>query len=135
MYIKIMTAEIHNCRSSQDYEMRQALAIAKLQAHNIPVAISLVKKPVKARINGCRLVADCKCRNVCLVSDPSWSGAPVARCFACGNVYRVILPKKLEEIQALLMLRPLPHKRNWRPYQSVKDLQRENTKHRVRGEG
>lgn len=47
-----------------------------------------------------------------------------------GHVYQVVFPKEMEQIMAIVRLRPLRNM-NWRPGQSLADLRRENEEYGV----
>lgn len=52
-------------------------------------------------------------------------------CPRCGNVVEVSWPTNVDDIMHVLMQRPMPETRNWRPGEEVKDLIIENAIHGI----
>lgn len=91
----------------------------------------------QAYVNWGRWVVDCGC-----CSAMALEGFPSeVKCFECGEVQVVIYPAERDAIEAILALRPgkilggtlaYPN-RNWKPGESVRDLQKENRDHGLGG--
>ncbi|MEU9323180.1 hypothetical protein AB0D91_05110 [Streptomyces canus] len=77
-------------------------------------------------------------------NSPRVAQKPEFHCSYCGQTAPIDWPAQLAEITAILMLRPVPHTRNWYPQdhdtavrfrvphgQSVEQLQEENVEHGV----
>lgn len=106
---------------------------------DVPTNVQYV---VRAYVNHGRWVVDCP--------NPPCGGAELASkldptfiCNSCGSLenggllYEVIFPRDADAVEAALMRRPLTHmekpneagNRNWYPWESVDDLNRENVEH------
>lgn len=86
-------------------------------------------EPVPALVNHNRWGVVCPdCGGACFV----WLDAPLMLCECCWNGAvgylwrRVELPEEAIEIERVLRERRLPHNRNWRPDETVADLEDEN---------
>lgn len=86
---------------------------------------------VNALLDGsARWIADCPtCRSYGRTgSEYVWLSQPLMFCMSCCNVAlggewrRVVVPPNRAEIERLLLARPDPRTRNWRPDQTVEDL-------------
>jgi len=114
----------------------------------------LLAAPARAYVYGGDWVADCPrgCGNVEHLYHPATNrpGAPrtvqmaTFACSYCRATADIQWPEHMNEIMAVLMLRPIPHTRNWYPEghetalkygvphgQSVQDLRDENVEHGV----
>lgn len=89
-----------------------------------PEARAATAGEVRAEVNHGRWLARCpRCPGAELVQPDD----PVMWCLSCGaGPYRVRFPRERRQIEALLLLRPRPEARNWRPGESLDDLRREN---------
>lgn len=107
----------------------------KLRAEAVEVDETL--PPVVAYVSHGRWVADCP--------TPGCSGAMLlffGAGFFCGNCLNVqtglkarevIWPEHREEIERLLLLRPVPQTRSWFPTEPVNNLVAENLEHGIGG--
>ena len=83
---------------------------------------------VQAKINHSRWVVDCP---YCPESLPAQPGLPMY-CPNCGCVENggfaltVVFPEEREQIEAVLLKRPLPQNRNWEPGEDMALLLAEN---------
>lgn len=95
---------------------------------------------VVARVDHGRWIADCPNAGCTGAEYVSVSGRQGFFCTECRNAaaghlsIAVVLPEQAmrEQIDAYLSARPVPANRNWRPGETVKDLQRENRERGVR---
>jgi hypothetical protein len=68
-----------------------------------------------------------------------WLDEPLMMCSNCfngtvGGLWRrVELPGEMSQIEAALLVRPVPNNRNWRPGETVEDLIAENIEHGLPG--
>lgn len=76
-----------------------------------------------ARIEHGRWIADCPCGSGVAV-HPEW---PSAGCLECGRWWPVLVPVQWREIEAVLIVRPLPITRGWVTGETVEQLEAENT--------
>lgn len=87
--------------------------------------------PLKAYVNHGRWIVKCECGG----GEKAWEEGWVM-CQSCFNATlghryrRVIFPKPRSRIEQLLTVRPEPN-RNWRPGETLADLERENSEHRA----
>ena len=91
-----------------------------------------------AHISHGRWVADCPtpgCHSADYVSpdDPRMFCVRCENLAAEGKWVKVDFPRSsvIDRIEQELLKRPLAENRNWFPYESLKDLQRENAEHEV----
>tara|TARA_Y100000310_G_scaffold268882_1_gene281765 strand:- start:117 stop:500 length:384 start_codon:yes stop_codon:yes gene_type:complete len=86
-------------------------------------------KPLQARVNHGRWVADCECAGAELANEEGQF-----MCLSCfnlelGHKYRpVIFPKNRQSIEVELMRRPVPN-RNWNPGESLAFLKADYEAH------
>jgi hypothetical protein len=82
---------------------------------------------VLAYVNHGRWIADChRCGSGLAITLNSSDGY----CFECGAVHlHVAWPDKWEQIEGLLLYRPVMSTRNWYPNESVSALKAENVSH------
>jgi hypothetical protein len=77
---------------------------------------------VDARINAGRWIADCRCN----AGLPAWPSHDRVACPECGAEFLVRFPPNWEGIEAALLLRRKVEERNWRPGETLDDLERAN---------
>ncbi len=124
---KIKTAiDWHRAPTEAASEGKQANMIAQNRAHGIEAEVH-DSIPVSARIESGFWVATCECGAGNGV-HPEWERA---RCFACGAVHRVRLPRQWRAIEHVLLERPLSETRNWKPGETLAGLRAENREHGV----
>lgn len=86
------------------------------------------KLPLLMEVNHGRWVGTCPECNCGVMTDLLWTEA---RCFDCGAIYHdVIWPKEREEIERLLLLRPVKNQ-NWKATETVSTLMVENLQHHI----
>lgn len=86
---------------------------------------------VEARVDHSRWIVDCPtdgCNAAYYFNDDDlrfW-------CVYCNTGWhRIVLPARRARIEALLLARPSPATRNWRPGETIADLEDENAEHGV----
>lgn len=125
---QLMTPEhVHGATSPADYERRQMRSVHDLKRSRPKLygGLTLWDAPDGAIVfvTGGKLCIFCACGDA-PSAHPDWD---VARCFACGGVYRRLAwPADLKAIETVLIARRWPRQRNWMPGASVRDLQIEN---------
>src|SRR3990167_144474 len=104
-----------------DYLRAQAQAIRSKQLQfphlNWQLPWLYVGEPVSVKVSSSCWQLICSCGNYPLY-DPEWQ---LACCYTCGAVYRQPPPDAWQEIERLLVLRPLLHTRNWLPEETPDD--------------
>lgn len=123
----------HGVRSDAEWAAKQQAFMARSVAAGLSEATELfdVDAPVVAFIHTGCWSAECPCGNGLRV-EPEWR---IARCFACGAVYRhVVLPTADERLNIEHVLRARPHRQhmNWLPGETCLALALENAQHAVR---
>ncbi len=90
----------------------------------------LSNKTLRAEINHSRWLVDCPhCNNAeFLFSDKRFFCTECENEAIGGKLYRVIMPTKKAQIEALLEPRPIPN-RSWRYPETIDDLTKENELH------
>ncbi len=106
------------------------------QAKKLEVALQaeVAEGELDAEVNHNRWIVQCP---DCLGATFVWvrEDEPLQLCPNCWNgavgyrVRKVRLPQAIERIEAVLKVRPLPQNRNWKPPETVEDLERENAEH------
>lgn len=111
---------------------RRMIALLGVKLHD-PARPAPADRDVYARVEQGRWLADCECGGAEYVDLE----LPL---FMCCNDWnradehkwrRVVLPADRERIEQLLLARPNIENRNWRPRESVEDLEAENVAHGV----
>ena len=108
---------------------RRLVLIPELASHMIREQGYANTSPLRAYVNYGRWCVKCECGGGEFAWDEGWM-----MCRSCfnakhGHKYRpVVFPKDKERIEQILMVRPLDN-RNWRPGESISDLQAENERH------
>ena len=128
------------CTTPEQYLALQAGAIARNAAmapgRYAGVLPHLRPERLVAYINEGRWIVDCvamtmqdvRCRNGCATA-PAWG---VACCFSCGAIYRdLTFPAGADAIVRTLARRPELATQNWRPEETLADLEAENMAHGV----
>lgn len=81
-----------------------------------------------ARVDWGRWIADCPhpfCRSALALTRDQ----PSFQCWDCGTGADIVWPPNPDDIARILLMRPDPAKRNWRPGEDLHDLLRENLEH------
>jgi hypothetical protein len=120
--------EHHNVSSLEEYRERQAATIAERRRRGARYELHDVETPIEARVDAGTWLVDCEC-GAGNATDPAWG---VACCFGCGAIHTTVVfpaPRTCEAIERLLVARPKPIDRAWRPGESLVDLMRENRDH------
>jgi len=112
---------------------RQTLAARDMTAHMVVRTVDGRLAPAVAYVNHGRLVADCPtdgCGGALLVHR-------TAGLFLCPYCLvgprRIVTPRDLDAIEAMLGMRPVLTTRNWRPGETLADLRLENAAHGIEG--
>lgn len=99
--------------------------------HGLPLVTDWTPKgKVEAEIHQGRWVVECPvpgCTNAEL-GDPAWPRFVCCGGCGCGPL-AVVFPAARQEIEALLLERPVPATRGWLKHETVADLKRENKEH------
>lgn len=109
------------------------MAVTASKHHRKRVEVALAKAGVSswkgdtvhAYVNHDRWVADCACNGAELVTP-----GHKMLCGSCGAESEVVFPDAPAEIEALLEKRPTLN-RNWKPGETVDDLQAQNIEHGI----
>ena len=87
--------------------------------------VAAASETVMAYANAGRWVVDCPRCNSGMAALVEWP----AYCFDCGSIFAaIVFPKGWEKIEAKLLRRP-ERSQNWRPGESVEQLEAENAEH------
>ena len=81
-----------------------------------------------ARVNHSRWLVDCP---NCNSAEVMQVGAKTFSCRECKSVYTVVWPGNVDEINAILGIRPKAENRNWSPGETVEMLRLENVVHGI----
>lgn len=120
--------EHHNVSSLEEYRERQAAHIAERRRRGARYEVHEVDTPIAARVDAGTWLVDCEC-GAGNATDPAWGQAC---CFGCGAIHTAVVfpePNAREAIELLLVQRPRPIDRAWRPEESLVDLMLENRNH------
>jgi hypothetical protein len=100
----------------------------------------VVDDPVRPYCEGGLWIARCP-QPWCVGADHYGPGPQTGRigglgedrfiCPRCANTAEVVWPPNMDDIMHVLMLRPMPETRNWRPGEEVADLLVENAVHGI----
>lgn len=108
-----------------------ARAVALGQSNPIPQFPTETSRPVAVYVNHGRWLWECP------ICRATYMAAGTARgyCVNCWNagepLFALAFPADRDEIEHLLELRPDPGTRNWRPGETLVDLEGENVEHGV----
>lgn len=87
-----------------------------------------VATPIDAYINEGRYLVDCVCANGVPLSSVGEGAEAV--CFVCGTVWtQIVFPENRVAIERVLEQRRWRKHQNWRPHETLEDLERENAEH------
>jgi len=115
--------EHHAVKSPEEYRAKQKATIEAKQAQGARYEIHIVGTPASCRIDQNSWIIDCECAAGNAVT-PTW---PEACCFGCGAIHTMLMwPPDREKIEGMLLKRPNPAHRNWRPGETLESLAAEN---------
>lgn len=117
--------EHHRVRSVEEYRRAQAAFIAKQAQSGARVAVHDSPAPLVARIDANTWLIDCEC-GAGNATHPDWA---LACCFGCGAIHTAIVfpdPLLRGAIETVLLGRPRPFDRSWRPGETLETLVAEN---------
>lgn len=94
-----------------------------------PSDLAYSDQPLEAYVSDSRWVADCPCGG----GLGCWPDHEKGCCYDCLTVYPITFPhpKAVATAEAVLLARPEPGTRNWRPHEgeTINDLKAENLMH------
>lgn len=126
--------EAHDAHSIEEERAKQRDAILRRHADRparpwrMPWSVDADElRDVAPFISGGRWQIACLTCADCPSYDPEWQ---FACCWECGAIYEGVKPPAgWTDIERAVMVRPFMHTRNWRPPETVDDLQRETLAH------